>query len=178
MVNHKKRQKIRKNLMLFAFLLFPITYYYLSPYLIIMGASEGVITGSFIVFAIMLVTSLFIGRIFCGWICPAGREQELCALIKDKRFKGKKLNWIKYSIWVPWLFIIIMMFYQFGGIKFVNFYQTYYGISITGIESVILFLVIAGTIALLSLLMGRRGFCHTACWIAPFMITGYKMAIS
>jgi len=95
MVNHKKRQKIRKNLMLFAFLLFPITYYYLSPYLIIMGASEGVITGSFIVFAIMLVTSLFIGRIFCGWIYPAGGEQELCALIKDKRFKGKKLNWIK-----------------------------------------------------------------------------------
>ena len=61
-------------------------------------------------------------------------------------------------------------------IKFVDFfYQTYYGISVTGIESVILFLVIAGTIALLSLLMGRRGFCHTACWIAPFMITGYKI---
>ena len=46
------------------FALFPIIYYYFSPYLIIMGASEGVVAGSFITFSAMLIGSLFLGRFF------------------------------------------------------------------------------------------------------------------
>jgi len=83
------------------FLLFPLTYYYLSPYLIIIGTSEGVVTGSFIIFTVMLISSIFSGRIFCGWICPAGGEREFCSLIKEQRFQGGKSNWIKYLIWCP-----------------------------------------------------------------------------
>lgn len=110
------------------FLLFPILYYYLSPYLIIMGASEGIVTGSFIIFGLMFIFSLFLGRAFYGWICPAGKEQELCSLIKDKKFLVGKLHWIKYLIWVPWVLIIIIMFSQAGGIKTINFfYQTFMG---------------------------------------------------
>lgn len=176
MTINKKRQKIRKNILLFMFFLFPIIYYYLSPYLVIMGAFEGVITGSLIIFSIMFITSIFLGRVFCGWICPAGGEQELCTLIRDKRFKGGKRDWIKYFIWVPWLSIIGVMFYQAGGIQTVDFfYQTYYGISINSIESLILFIIIAGIIAVLAFLTGRRGFCHILCWMAPFMITGNKI---
>ena len=158
------------------FLLFPVIYYYFSPYLIIMGASEGVITGTFIVFGSMFIVSLFLGRAFCGWVCPAGGEQELCTRIRDKGFKGGKRDWIKYCIWVPWLSIIVIMFYNAGGIKSINFlYQTYYGISIQNIESLILFLIIAGAIAVLALVAGKRGFCHIACWMAPFMIIGRKI---
>jgi len=176
MVNNKKRQRFRKKLLLFMFLLFPIVYYYLSPYLMIMGASEGVITGSFIVFGIMFFSSLFLGRVFCGWVCPAGGEQEFCTLIRDKGFKGGKRDLIKYFIWFPWLSLIVMAFYQAGGIQSIDFfYQTYYGISISSIESLLLFLFIAGIIALLALLAGRRGFCHILCWMAPFMIIGNKI---
>ena len=71
------RQKIRKALMLLMFALFPVIYYYFSPYLIIMGAAEGIIVGSLIVFASLFVFSLFLGRAFCGWVCPAGATQEL-----------------------------------------------------------------------------------------------------
>ena len=176
MVKEKRRQRIRKTVLLIMFILFPILYYYFSPYLIIMGASEGVITGSFVVFGSMFVVSLFWGRAFCGWICPAGGEQELCARFRDKMFKGGKLDWIKYFIWVPWLSIIVIMFYTAGGIKSINFlYQTYYGISIQNLESLILFIIIAGIIAVLALVAGKRGFCHTACWMAPFMIVGRKI---
>ena len=158
------------------FLLFPIIYYYFSPYLIIVGASEGVINGSFIVFGSMFIVSLFLGRAFCGWVCPAGGEQELCVRLRDKRFKGWKRDWIKYFLWGPWLSIIALMFYNAGGIKSINFfYQTYYGISIQDIESLILFMIIAGIIALLAWIAGKRGFCHTACWMAPFMIIGRKI---
>jgi ferredoxin-type protein NapH len=175
-MKQNRRQKTRKTMLLVMFFLFPIIYYYFSPYLIIMGASEGVIAGSFVTFAAMLIGSLFLGRVFCGWICPAGATQELCFKINNKDFKGGKRNWIKYFIWVPWITIISAMFVQSGGVRaFDPFYQTYYGISIQDIQSVILFLVIAGLIAGIALAVGKRASCHTICWMAPFMIIGRKI---
>ena len=64
------RQKIRKLILIVSLLLFPITIWYMSPYLIIQGAMEGIVTGSFIVFVCMLSGSIFLGRVFCGWLCP------------------------------------------------------------------------------------------------------------
>jgi len=158
------------------FALFPIIYYYFSPYLIIMGASEGVIAGSFITFSAMLVGSLFLGRVFCGWICPAGATQELCFRINDKEFRNGKRNWIKYFIWTPWIAIIVLMFVQVGGVRAVDpFYQTYYGISIFDVPSVVLFFTIAGLIAGIAIVVGKRASCHMICWMAPFMIIGRKI---
>ena len=69
-----------------------------------------------------------------------------------------------------------MMFLQAGIIVAVDpLYQTYYGISITGVESAIMFLVIAGLIAGIALVAGKRASCHTICWMAPFMIIGRKI---
>lgn len=65
-----KRQNIRITLMIISFLLFPITIYYFSPYLIVMGAITGIVTGSFIIFLLQFIFSLFSGRAFCGYICP------------------------------------------------------------------------------------------------------------
>jgi ferredoxin-type protein NapH len=170
------RQKIRNAMTLLMFALFPVIYYYFSPYLIIMGAAEGVIVGSLIVFASLFVFSLFLGRAFCGWVCPAGATQELCAHVRDKNFNNGKLNWIKYAVWVPWITVIIVMFLQTGAVRAVDpFYQTYYGISITGLESAVMFLAIAGLIAGIALTAGRRAACHTICWMAPFMIIGRKI---
>ena len=171
-----KRQKIRKIILLISAILFPFIYYYLSPYLIIAGASEGIITGSFVVFGMLFLTSLFLGRVFCGWICPGGGEQELCDKYRSKRFSGGRLDWLKYFIWIPWLSLIGFMFVRAGGFKSFDFlYQTYYGISIYNIGSAVLFLIIAGAIALFKFALGRRGFCHAGCWMAPFMITGRKI---
>ena len=96
------RQKIRKALIIISLLLFPITLDYLSPYLIIEGTAKGIITGSFIVFSFMFLSSLFLGRAFCGWLCPGAGLQETCFAVRDKRVT--KGNWIKYLIWVPWVF--------------------------------------------------------------------------
>jgi ferredoxin-type protein NapH len=170
------RQKIRNAMTLLMFALFPVIYYYFSPYLIIMGAAEGIIVGSLLVFASLFVFSLFLGRAFCGWVCPAGATQELCARVRNKNFQNGKRNWIKYAIWVPWITVIIVMFLQAGGIKAVDpLYQTYYGVSITGLESAVMFLAIAGLIAGIALVGGRRAACHTVCWMAPFMIIGRKI---
>ena len=170
------RQGIRKALTIVMFVLFPIIFYYFSPYLVIMGGSEGIIAGSLIVFASMFISSLFLGRAFCGWACPAGATQDLCALVNNKPFKNGKRNWAKYAIWAPWIIIIALMFIQAGGIRTVDpLYQTYYGISIQDIPSLITFVFFAVLIAGLALAMGRRGACHTICWMAPFMIIGRRI---
>lgn len=65
------RQKIRKTLLVFSFLLFPITIWYFSPYLIIQAASEHIMNGSFIVFVTMLVC-ISCGK--CNKTCPMGLD--------------------------------------------------------------------------------------------------------
>lgn len=171
------RQKLRKTIILISFLLFPVTLYYFSPYLIIQGASEGIISGSMMVFTLMLIGSLFLGRGFCGWLCPAGGLQECMTIINDKKAKGGKLNWIKYAIWLPWIMIIALTAYAAGGLKTLDFfYQTTNGISVLNAMSYIIYYGVIILVVVLSLTTGRRGFCHYACWMAPFMIIGTKIA--
>ena len=116
-----KRQRIRKTILLISFLMFPIILYYFSPYLIVMGASKGIVTGSFIIFGLMFLISLFLGRGFCGFICPAGGLQECCSIAVDRKVKGGRLNWIKYLIWIPWISLTTLMFISVGGIRKIDF---------------------------------------------------------
>jgi len=170
------RQKARLTIAVVMVLLFPVIYYYFSPYLIIMGAAEGIIAGDVIAFAGLFVASLFLGRAWCGWLCPAGATQELCSKVNGKSFNGRKRNLIKYFIWAPWISIVVIMFIQAGGIKSVDpLYQTWNGISISDLQSAIMFAVIAGAIAVFALAAGKRAACHTICWMAPFMILGRKI---
>jgi polyferredoxin len=176
MVKKISRQQIRRIIIYISFILFPITFYYFSPYLIIEGASQGIITGSFIIFTLFFVIALFFGRLFCGWICPAGGLQRLCFKFNNKNLKANRRDWIKYFIWTPWIAIIVLMFFRAGGVKSVDpLYQTYFGVSVSNIYSLILFIVIAGLIALIAVISGKRGFCHYFCWMAPFMIIGRKI---
>ena len=171
-----KRQKFRKALILISFLLFPITIYYFSPYLIIQGAFEGIITGSFIVFGLQFITSLFFGRAFCGWICPAGGLPECMTLAQDKKAKGGKLNLIKFAIWIPWIASILFIALSIGGFQNIDFlYQTMNGISVANPMSYIVYYGVVLLIIILSLATGKRGFCHYSCWMAPFMIIGTKV---
>lgn len=168
-----KRQRLRKALIICSFLLFPVTIYYLSPYLIIMGASEGIIAGSFIVFALMFLSALFFGRAFCGWVCPAGGLQECCMLAVDKRAKGGRRNLIKYIIWVPWIILIALVSVNAGGLNRVDFlYQTKYGISVSEPGAYIIFYAVILLIVVMAFIGGRRSFCHYVCWMAPFMVIG------
>ncbi|RJP26840.1 MAG: 4Fe-4S binding protein [Actinobacteria bacterium] len=171
----RRRQRVRKALIIASFVLFPVTFYYLSPILIIQGASEGIIVGSFIAFALMFLFSLVLGRAFCGWVCPAGGMQELCFKLRDKRAKGGRLDWIKYFIWVPWLGAIAAAAIRTGGFNGVDpLYQTYYGISIAGIQSLFVLAIVLLVIFILAMAFGRRAFCHYGCWMAPFVVMGRK----
>lgn len=170
------KQRIRRIIILIMFLLFPIVLYYLSPALPIKGARQGIIVGSIIVFISLFVFSLIFGRLFCGWMCPVGGLQEACTIAINKKAKGGKLNWIKFFIWSLWLVIIIILLVIAGGPSKIDFfYETVNGISVSEPFVYIIYYVVVGLIFILSMLFGKRSFCHYTCWISPFMIIGNKI---
>lgn len=170
------RQKARKTILAVMLLLFPVMFYYFSPYLIIQAGAEGIIASSAITFAALFISSLFLGRAFCGWLCPAGATQEMLTKVRQKPFADGKKNLIKYAIWAPWIAIIVLMFLRAGGVKAIDpLYETYYGISVSDMQSAIMFLIVFALIAGVAAALGKRGSCHTICWMAPFMVIGRKI---
>lgn len=173
----KLSQPLRKTLIFVTFLLFPIVMNYMSPYVIIDGAFQGIISGSALVFIAMLVASLFIGRAFCGWVCPAAGLQECtAALINNRPAANGRWNMIKWIIWVPWLGIILLGFWTAGGIQTVNpLHLTETGISVDEPIRYVIYYAVLSLVFGMSLFIGRRAFCHYTCWMAPFMILGRRV---
>ena len=77
MLKNMKRQKVRRAVIISMFLLLPVTLYYFSPVLSLQAAASGIVSGSLVVFGILFIASLFLGRLFCGWVCPAGGARSL-----------------------------------------------------------------------------------------------------
>ena len=167
------RQRIRKALIILAFLSFPITMNFLSPYVIIDGAMNGIVNGSLIMFGLMFVSSLFLGRAWCGWVCPGAGMQEMVEPINKRPVNGKKIDWIKWMIWIPWISLIIWMAVRAGGYASVNFlHLTDTGVSVDEPMKYIIYYFVIFLFVGLSVFAGRRAGCHTICWMAPFMILG------
>lgn len=176
MAGIKTRQRIRKGILLFFFILFPVVLNYLSPYLSISAASEGIVGGSLLFFGILFLSSLILGRAFCGWVCPGGAAQEVCLLVNDRRVRRRRLDWIKYVIWVPWVATIAFFLIRAGGApKMQPLYKMDTIVSVDSAPQYIIYYFVLGTIMILAVAVGRRAMCHSICWMAPFMILGRKL---
>lgn len=188
MKNQKNRQSMRKAIIIISFLLFPVTFIYLSPYVaIIAPISAGIINGSLIMFTIMFLMSLIFGRIWCSWFCPGAGLQEISSIVNQKKAKNGHTNWIKWFFWIPWLFtiitIIVIRLLNNKFIKIDFFYKTVNGVSgvhLTNFaERIVPFIIYYAVLALffiMPLIFGKRAFCHYICWMAPFMILGRKIS--
>ena len=170
------RQKLRHGIILLSFFLFPATFYYFSPVLILEASYAGVVNGSFIVFGLLFVSALVLGRAWCGWLCPAAGCQEALFKARDKRVRAG--NWVKWMIWIPWVGAIIFLAVKSGGYSSVEpFFRTLYGFSVSDLPSnIAYFAVLLLLIILPGFIFGRRSFCHHLCWMAPFMIIGRKLS--
>ena len=169
------RQNIIRGIILFSFFLFPATFYYMSPYLIVDAASKGIINGSFVMFSLMFLIALVLGRGFCGWVCPAAGCQEAIFLARAREIKGG--NYVKWIIWIPWISAIVILAIKGGGYKKLDFlYQTTFGFSIGNVYGLVVYLAVLLLIVAPAFIVGKRSFCHHLCWMAPFMILGRKLA--
>jgi polyferredoxin len=169
-------QKIRKWLLILSFVLLPVTLVYISPIVILMGAAEGIATGSLIVFALLFFLSLIVSRLWCGWLCPMGAWQEICSpVIKHTVPEGWR-NYVKYCVTAVWLVLLAYLFVSAGGILSVNpFYNTENGLSITSLPVLAVVIVIFILIFSVAYLTGKRGFCHVLCPVAGLMVAGRKI---
>jgi len=175
----RRRQRIRKALVYLSLLLFPVTLYYFSPVIILGSAFEGIVNASFIAFGVMFLSSLFVGRLWCGWLCPAGAVQEFGQAINNKRTPGGRFNWVKWLIWLPWVGLIAVLAIRAGGYHTVApFYQFETGVTLAlplnegGPPWFFIYYLILVLFLGLAIIFGRRAGCHTICWMAPFMIIG------
>jgi polyferredoxin len=173
-----RRQALRRTLLLLSFIAFPLTMNYFSPYLIVDASFRGVLNGSAIVFGSMFVGSLLFGRLWCGWACPAAGVQEPLLRVNGRRV-GTRADLVKWLIWVPWIALIVFAVVRAGGYSSVQpLYGTVGGISVAGDADrpvIAAYAIYFGVVLLfvgLALAVGRRGGCHTVCWMAPFMILG------
>jgi polyferredoxin len=171
------RQRVRKALIILSFVLLPATFVYISCPIITQGASEGIVTGGLIVFILLFLSSLFLGRIWCGWLCPGGGLQEIYFDINNKPVKVSRLDWLKYIIFLAIIFIpLISAIRSAGGLTTIDFfYYTDHGISIARQGAYIIFFVQIAFFTVFAILGGKRGFCHYFCPIAVIMITGRKI---
>jgi ferredoxin-type protein NapH len=159
--------------MISAVALFPLTLYYLSPLISLQGIASGIVSGSLLLFGALFVSALFIGRAFCGWVCPGAGVQELVLGFKGRAVKRTRINWVKWLIWGPWVLGLVFFALRAGGVRVIDpTFQTWHGISVADMPSLIAFASVVAVFVVLALAVGRRAVCHTICWMAPFMIMG------
>jgi ferredoxin-type protein NapH len=170
------RQALRKWILIISFLLLPVTLIYISPIVIVMGAMQGVATGSMLLFIANFVLSLFVARLWCGWLCPMGAWQEICSPLMKHTVEDGWRNNVKYAVTIVWLAVLAYFFIGAGGIRTIDpFFATENGLSITSLAPLIVVAVIFLIIFAVAFFMGRRGFCHVFCPVAPLMVAGRKI---
>ena len=157
------RQKIRRGITFFMFMMFPVVMNYLSPYLIMMGASEGIVSGSFITFCAMLFVSLFFGRSYCGWMCPASGMQDGMEKFRTKKAKTGAGNIVKWTIWLAWLSMIVFFFIKAGGVKQADYlYQSEGLISVLQPHIVYIYLGVILLVFAMNMIWGQRAFLQVS----------------
>jgi polyferredoxin len=170
------RQNIRKWILIVSFLLVPVTIFSISPIILMMGAAEGIATGSMILLILLFVLSFVVARLWCGYLCPSGGLQEIFNLALKRPLRTKKLDWLKYLVFIGIYGSIAIAICSAGGLKTVDLlYRTQNGISILAAGGIIAFLGPVIIITIFVLIFGKRGMCHTFCPIAVMLIIGRQI---
>jgi len=167
------KRKVRRIITLVTLLLFPVILNYLSPYVPISGAMEGVVTGSLLLFGLLFLSGIFFGRAWCGWVCPVAALSDFCQGINNKNVNVRALRIIRYSIFSVWAVFIIAMFVLAGGIKAIDpLHLTETGVSVDGPLKYIIYYFVLALLLVLTIVIGKRGACHAVCWMSPFLTAG------
>lgn len=77
-------------------------------------------------FILIIIVTLFFGRIYCSTFCPIGTLQDIVSFfakkIRNKKFykKTRTYNWLRYS-----LLVLVVIFLVFGSVVLVNLLDPY-----------------------------------------------------
>ena len=155
----------------------PITLNYFSVYLIIEGSSQGIATFSFFFWSLWVLTSLFLGRAACSYLCPLGAIQETKDRMAEKPLKKiRYLRMVKYVFAFAWVSAIIYFAISAGGYRRIDLlYNTESGVSVDSAQALMRYFLIVLAILIPVLFLGKRGFCHYFCPWGVLNIVGTKI---
>lgn len=175
-IPESQRQRMRLALIILSFILYPVTFAYISCPIVMEAAGLGIVTGGLVVFTLLFIGSLVLGRLWCGWLCPSGGLQDLMRSLSDTHLRTTRLDWLKYLVFLGIFGGIGYAIWSAGGFSSIDlFYRTENGISILAAGGVAALLGPVIMIIVFTLIFGRRGFCHTFCPIAPMLMIGRKI---
>ena len=170
------RQDYRKLLLLLSFAAFPITILYLSPGPPLMSLKAGVINLSVIVIAAIVISGFFFRRAFCGWICPGGGCQLISEAINNKVFKRKKRDRIRIILIIIWVLMMVGTIVFRSGIPQFDIDNPGAGkFATSNIRHYLPYIPTVVFMFIFVYIFGRRGFCHSGCWIYPLIATSTKL---
>ncbi len=164
--------KLRKFFSFSAFFLLPISLNYFSSVLLIQAGFENTFSIMHIIYALMLISSIFLGAAWCGYICPFGALQDL---LPDKgkkpRFmQSKGLN-LKAITGILFLILLLLPIIQYGFKKVEIFYHMEdTKVTLDSMHGLILYYIITGSIILICAVFGKRVWCRYFC---PMYILNY-----
>jgi len=174
-----KNSSLRKLIIIISFMLAPITFIYISPVIIVLDAVSGIISGSFILYCTLFITSLITGRLFCSRLCPIGGAQECLAAAVSKPVKNSKpLHIIRHIIWILWLGLVLFIIVTNGGYSAVKpLNHSFRGLSLhtEGGNAYMIYFIILAALVVCTIVFGKRAGCHMICPMANFMIIGRKL---
>jgi ferredoxin-type protein NapH len=138
---------------------------WMSPAVSQFGAWMGIVAGSVLFFISLFAVALFLGRGFCGWVCPAGAMQDLLRPTRNRRVR--KGRWVKFVVWGIWIALLSAGLILNRPLKIDPLFFTESGVSISEPQQYIIYGMVVAVFIVLALSVGRRGACHTVCWMAP-----------
>lgn len=171
-----KRQTIRKSSLFLSFTLFhlfKVFHLFFSPVLIVFAASKGILGGSMITFTLLFISSLFLGRAYCGWVCPGGGLQEICSVWIHKPISRPKYKKIKFILFTVWMLAILSAVISARGLHAID---PFWGMGLSNsVQSTLLFFGVMIIIVPAALVFGKWASCNYICWLAPIVIAGSKI---
>jgi polyferredoxin len=172
-----KRQQIRSTILILSFLLMSVTFAYMSPVIMMVGLTKGVIAAGLIFWIVNFILALIFGRAFCGYACPNGAEQ----MIVDRAVKINLrpvpgLRKLKYLFAVLWVGGAILLAVGAGNLVINPLFQLGSGVPPWPQGAYIVFYLIVLGVFAIALLLGRRGLCNYLCPMSVvfMMITKLK----
>lgn len=159
-----KRQQIRSIILILSFLLMSVSFAYMSPVIMMMGLTKGVIAAGLIFWIVNFILAFIFGRAFCGYACPNGAEQ----MIVDRAVKLNLrpvpgLRNLKYLFAVLWVGGAILLAIGAGNLVINPLFQLGSGVPPWPLGAYIVFYLIVLGVFAISLVLGRRGLCNYLC---------------
>ena len=98
--------------------------------------------------------------------------QDAVSVSNDKHWNSKWKNATKYIIWLAWLGFIVYLYVKNSPLT----PDAMYKFDIDP-QYLIVYIAVVIIVYFFTLLTGKRGMCHSFCWMAPFMIAGENWRI-